>query len=262
MGRLCHFYCPWNVSVCTYGRSINSLTQWLVYVPPVLKLKYLHFNLNLTDIYIPNKLGGVIALITSIAILFVIPTNKSKYRETQFYQINQVLFWTITNTVILVEEWKTNLMSLAILFYFLCAQHVSDINISIIRSLRLCCWITTSVVLFSVRCVLENLVRLVLSGARIADWSTTTSATQNQPHQISNTQRTENKTTDVVTQQHSRKLLKMDILMSETCWAHKKWNKIAIDIKLVFHSSTITMMHGPINIRFKTRIVNFRFRLH
>ena len=40
----------------------------------------------------------------------------------------------------------------------------------------------------------------------------------------------------------------MDILMSEPCWAHKKWNKIASDIKLVFHSSTITMMHGPINI--------------
>jgi hypothetical protein len=54
----------------------------------------------------------------------------------------------------------------------------------------------------------------------------------------------------VVIQQHSRKLLMMDILMSETCWAHKKWNKIASDIKLVFHSSTITMMHGPINIRF------------
>ena len=40
----------------------------------------------------------------------------------------------------------------------------------------------------------------------------------------SNTQRTENKTTDVVTHQHSRRLLKMDILMSETCWAHNKWN--------------------------------------
>ena len=38
-------------------------------------------------------------------------------------------------------------------------------------------------------------------------------------------------------------------IMSETCWAHKKWNKIASDIKLVFYSSTITMMHGPINIR-------------
>ena len=39
----------------------------------------------------------------------------------------------------------------------------------------------------------------------------------------------------------------MEILMSETCWAHKKWNKTASHIKLVFHSSTITMMHGPTN---------------
>ena len=43
-------------------------------------------------------------------------------------------------------------MSLAVLFHFLCAQHVSDLNISIIRSLRLFCWITTLVVLFLVRC--------------------------------------------------------------------------------------------------------------
>ena len=65
----------------------------------------------------------------------------------------------------------------------------------------------------------------------------------------SHTQRTENKTTNVVIHQHSRKLLKMDILMSETCWAHNKWNKIASVIKSVFHSSTIAMMRGPINIR-------------
>ena len=32
----------------------------------------------------------------------------------------------------------------------------------------------------------------------------------------------------------------MDILMSETCWAHNKWNKIASDVKLVFHSSTMS----------------------
>ena len=42
----------------------------------------------------------------------------------------------------------------------------------------------------------------------------------------------------MVIQQNSRKPLMMDILMSETCWAHKKWNKIASDIKLVFYSST------------------------
>jgi len=50
--------------------------------------------------------------------------------------------------IVVVEARKTNLMSLAILFHFLRVQHVSDINISIFRSLRLCCWITTSVVLF------------------------------------------------------------------------------------------------------------------
>ena len=140
-------------------------------------------------------------------------------------------------------------MSLAILFHFLCAQHVSDINISIIRSLRLCCRITTSVVLFSVRCVLEIWCGWCWVVPVLQAEACKTNTTQNQAHQISNTQRTENKTTDVVIRQHSRKLLMMDILISETCWVYKKWNKIASDIKLAFHSSTITMMHGPITIR-------------
>jgi len=48
----------------------------------------------------------------------------------------------------------------------------------------------------------------------------------------------------MVIQQNSRKRLMMDILMSETCWAHKKWNKIASDIKLVFYfSTTIILFH-------------------
>jgi len=75
-----------------------------------------------------------------------------------------------------------------------------------------------------------------------------TDTTPTQPHRNSNTHRTKNNTTKVVIQQNSCKLLMMDILMSETCWAHK-WNKMASDIKLVFYSSTITMMHGPINIK-------------
>ena len=50
---------------------------------------------------------------------------------------------------------------------------------------------------------------------------------------------TKNNTTNVVIQQNSRKILMMDILMSETCWAHETWNKVASDIKLVFYSSTI-----------------------
>ena len=37
------------------------------------------------------------------------------------------------------------------------------------------------------------------------------------PHPISNTQQTKNETANVLVQQHSRKLLKMGILMPETC---------------------------------------------
>jgi hypothetical protein len=81
-----------------------------------------------------------------------------------------------------------------------------------------------------------------------------TDTTPNQPHRNTNTHRTKNNTTNVVTQQNSRKPLMMDILMSETCWAHKKWNKTANDIKLVFYPSTITMMHGPINIRLRRKV--------
>jgi len=82
-----------------------------------------------------------------------------------------------------------------------------------IRSLRLCCWIITSVVLFCKDGGFSFTVHLwclVACGVMV------------------------------------------DILRSETCWAHKKWNKTASDMKLVFYSSTTTMMHGPINIMFKS----------
>lgn len=52
---------------------------------------------------IPNKLGGVIALIISIAILFIIPlTNKRKFQRINFYPVNKFLFWSIVRTVILL----------------------------------------------------------------------------------------------------------------------------------------------------------------
>jgi len=38
-----------------------------------------------------------------------------------------------------------------------------------------------------------------------------------EPHPNSNTQQIKNETANVVVQQHSHKLLKMDILMPETC---------------------------------------------
>nr|YP_009919037.1 cytochrome b [Hylemya vagans]QMP96630.1 cytochrome b [Hylemya vagans] len=52
---------------------------------------------------IPNKLGGVIALILSIAILMILPFyHLSKFRGIQFYPMNQILFWFMLMTVILL----------------------------------------------------------------------------------------------------------------------------------------------------------------
>nr|AXS66559.1 cytochrome b [Latridiidae sp. 1 KM-2017] len=52
---------------------------------------------------IPNKLGGVIALVMSIAILLFMPMiNKSKFLSTQFYPINKILFWSMLSIVILL----------------------------------------------------------------------------------------------------------------------------------------------------------------
>ena len=58
------------------------------------------------------------------------------------------------NSYIKVEKLKTNLMSLIVFISLIFAQHVSNINMSIFRSLRLWWWITTSVILFSYCCVL------------------------------------------------------------------------------------------------------------
>nr|APX39886.1 cytochrome b [Clytra espanoli] len=52
---------------------------------------------------IPNKLGGVIALVMSIAILYTLPfTNKSAFLSNQFYPINKLLFWTLVSMVLLL----------------------------------------------------------------------------------------------------------------------------------------------------------------
>lgn len=52
---------------------------------------------------IPNKLGGVISLVASIAILIILPfTHFSKFKGITFYPLNQTLFWSLVSTVILL----------------------------------------------------------------------------------------------------------------------------------------------------------------
>nr|ALO77390.1 cytochrome b [Agrilus sp. AGR01] len=52
---------------------------------------------------IPNKLGGVLALVISIAILSILPfTNTGKLQSNQFYPMNKILFWTFVSITILL----------------------------------------------------------------------------------------------------------------------------------------------------------------
>lgn len=52
---------------------------------------------------IPNKLGGVIALVISIAILFFLPIiNKKNINRTRFYPINKILFWSLFSIITLL----------------------------------------------------------------------------------------------------------------------------------------------------------------
>nr|QJT42731.1 cytochrome b [Diplocheila zealandica] len=52
---------------------------------------------------IPNKLGGVIALVLSILILMILPFyNMGKFQSLKFYPINQILFWCFFIIVVLL----------------------------------------------------------------------------------------------------------------------------------------------------------------
>nr|YP_010166645.1 cytochrome b [Iberoporus pluto]QRV62736.1 cytochrome b [Iberoporus pluto] len=52
---------------------------------------------------IPNKLGGVIALIMSILILMILPfSNMNMFQSLKFYPINQSMFWMFTIITLLL----------------------------------------------------------------------------------------------------------------------------------------------------------------
>nr|ARH55241.1 cytochrome b [Trigonopterus sp. 1 AH-2016] len=54
---------------------------------------------------IPNKLGGVIALVLSIAILYILPLwPKKKFSSTSFYPLNKILFWSFFS-VFMMLTW-------------------------------------------------------------------------------------------------------------------------------------------------------------
>nr|YP_009379197.1 cytochrome b [Kiwa tyleri]ARQ27020.1 cytochrome b [Kiwa tyleri] len=52
---------------------------------------------------IPNKLGGVIALMFSVMIIMILPfTHLSKFQSLSFYPLNQILFWFMISIFLLL----------------------------------------------------------------------------------------------------------------------------------------------------------------
>nr|YP_011018087.1 cytochrome b [Eucosmetus incisus]WQH58285.1 cytochrome b [Eucosmetus incisus] len=52
---------------------------------------------------IPNKLGGVIAMISAISIIMILPmTNKNKFQSMAFYPMNKMMFWMFTMTIFML----------------------------------------------------------------------------------------------------------------------------------------------------------------
>nr|BAD99776.1 cytochrome b [Vargula hilgendorfii] len=78
---------------------------------------------------IPNKLGGVIALVLSIAIIIIlITTDKKPFRSHSFYPLNQVTIWLYLNTAILLtwmgarpveEPYLTTGQMLTVIYFLL-----------------------------------------------------------------------------------------------------------------------------------------------
>nr|AZL93088.1 cytochrome b [Amblyjoppa sp. ZJUH_2016002] len=76
---------------------------------------------------IPNKLGGVIALMMSILILLMLPfLNLNKFQSIKFYPLNKILFWNFINLMYLltwlgskpVESPFIEISQLLTIFYF------------------------------------------------------------------------------------------------------------------------------------------------
>ena len=118
------------------------------------------------------------------------------------------VYWTVRH----LDSWikRDQLDVTCFIISLFNAQHVSDVNTSNLRSLRLICWVISWVVLLWFdACWCYVVVWLGWCGIRMQ-----ASVCVRIPH-ASN----QSNTTHEITQQISRKLLRMDVLTSETCWA-------------------------------------------
>jgi len=98
---------------------------------------------------------------------------------------------------------------MSLVIFNLDTLHVSCINKSTFRSWQLWCWTATLPT--------EEQLSCASAGSPYSNLA--------ELHPNSDTQQFKNNTANVEFQQHSCKLLKMDILMPETYWVSKKWSK-------------------------------------
>ena len=136
---------------------IVSYWLWLLHFSIILLcFKYIAvYRLHPDDGVWPPKRVGRIKKMRLYAYC-VCTCFKWSVRRVYVYAVmcgKRALAWLMISVTFSLDKhiiWrmKNQLDVTCYLFNLLCAQHVSDINISIFRSLRLCWWITTSVVLF------------------------------------------------------------------------------------------------------------------
>ena len=134
--------------------------------------------------------------------------------------LDSFVYWTVHH----LDSWikRDQLDVTCFIISLFNAQHVSDVSTSILRSLWLICWVIHELYCSGTTCVGVTLW---------FGWGGVVSYLSNTTHEI--------------TQRISRKLLRMDVLTSETCWA---WNKIASDIKLVYLYSITGFSFQPTSL--------------
>jgi len=141
-------------------------------------------------------------------IIFIINTSQQSGTKRcvyfNFIKLITYVHWTVHHLDTWIKRDQRDATCFIISLFN--AQHVSDVNTSILRSLRLI-WVISWVVLlcFNV-CWCYVVVSLWWCGIRM----------QAEAHQHTLNQ---SNTTHEITQYISRKLLRMDVLTSETCWA-------------------------------------------
>ena len=138
---------------------------------------------------------------------FQLATN-NKRREKRIQHQQSYVYWTVHHLVSWIRRDQLDVTCFIISLFN--AQHASDVNTSILRSLRLICWVISWVVLFWFDvCWCYVVVWLGWCGIRM------------QAEALVQHQHTSNQsnTTHEITQQISRRLLRMDVLTSEARWA-------------------------------------------